>query len=194
MAPRRSHRSGSSPLAAVAAVLLLGLGPYENGETLAGQRGMPEDIGGVPEEKEFKEDALKLPPYPADTGLIEFKLRGASKNRYFIDRDSVSLGEDRVVRYSMVIKTPGGSTNVSYEGMRCKTSEFKVYAFGTRDGKWVEARDPKWKDVGSTASNFHYGLWVDYLCNSEAVNGNNVEDLIIALKGNAPYRSNTTKN
>jgi hypothetical protein len=194
MAPRRSHSSSSSPLAAVAAVLLLGLGSYESVETLAGQRGMPEDIGGVPEEKTFKEEALKLPPYPVDTGLIEFKLRGASKNRYFIDHNSVSLGEDRVVRYSMVIKTPGGSTNVSYEGMRCKTSEFKVYAFGTRDGKWVEARDPKWKDVGSTSLNFHYGLWVDYLCNSEAVNGNNAEDLIIALKGNAPYRSNTTKN
>ena len=183
-----------SRLAEAAALLLLGVALSGSGVALAAQRGMPEDIGGVPEEKAFKEDVLKLPPYPADAGLIEFKLRGASRNRYFIDHDSVSLGEDRVVRYSMVIKTPGGGTNVSYEGMRCKTSEFKVYAFGTRDGKWVEARDPKWKDVGATASNFHYGLWVDYLCNSEAVNGNNVEDLIIALKGNAPYRSNTTKN
>ncbi|HYJ19915.1 MAG TPA: CNP1-like family protein [Burkholderiales bacterium] len=160
----------------------------------AAERGMPEDIGGIPEQKEFKEDALTLPSYPGDASLIEFRLRGATKHLYFIDRDSLSLGEDRVVRYTIVIKTAGGSTNVSYEGMRCKTSEYKVYAFGTRDGKWVQARDPEWKAVGATAGNFHFGLWVDYLCNSESVNGNNVEDLVIALKGNAPYRSNTTKN
>lgn len=158
------------------------------------QRGMPEDIGGVPEVKEFTEDTIKLPPYPGEAGLIEFKLRGASRHRYFIDHDSISLGKDRVVRYSMVIKTAGGSTNVSYEGMRCKTSEYKVYAFGSPDGKWVEARGPKWSAVGSTAGNFHYGLWVDYLCASEAVNGSDAQDLIAVLKGKAPYQSNTTKN
>ncbi|HEX7813404.1 MAG TPA: CNP1-like family protein [Burkholderiales bacterium] len=180
-------------MSAVRAVVLLSL-LLGSGWVMGAQRGMPEDIGGVPEEKIFKEEALMLPPYPGETGLIEFELRGASKNRYFIDHDSVSLGEDRVVRYSMVIKTAGGATNVSYEGMRCKTSEYKVYAFGTRDGKWVEARDPKWKDVGLSASNFHYGLWVDYLCNSEAVNGSDAQDLIANLKGKAPYQSNTTKN
>ena len=165
-----------------------------SGLAISAERGMPEDIGGIPEEKPFKEDSLKLPPYPGDASLLEFRLRGATRNRYFIDRDSVSLGEDRVVRYAMVIKTASGSTNVSYEGMRCKTSEYKVYAFGTRDGKWVEARDPKWSAVGSTTGNFHFGLWADYLCDSEAVNGNSVADLIVALKGGAPYRSNTTKN
>jgi hypothetical protein len=169
--------------------LLLG-----SGLAISAERGMPEDIGGIPEEKQFTEDSLKLPSFPGDAGLLEFSLRGASRHRYFIDRDSMSLGEDRVVRYSMVIKTSGGSTNVSYEGMRCKTSEYKVYAFGTRDGKWVEAHEPKWSAVGSTAGNFHFGLWADYLCNSESVNGNDVQDLIAVLKGKAPYQSNTTKN
>jgi hypothetical protein len=160
----------------------------------AAQRGMPEDIGGVPEEKEFKEDAIKLPAFPPEAGLIEFRLRGPSRNRFFIDRDSLSLGEDRVVRYTMVIKTPGGATNVSYEGLRCKTSEYKVYAYGTTDGKWVAAREANWQSVGVSNSNSRFGRWVDYLCSSESVRGRNVADLVANLQGRSPYRSNTTKN
>jgi hypothetical protein len=184
-----NHLDASRLVAAV----LLGF-VLNGGGTLAAERGMPEDIGGVPEEKVFKEDALNLPPYPAEAALIEFRPRGYSKNRFYIDRDSVSLGADRVVRYTVVIKSASGVANVSYEGMRCKTSEYKMYAYGTRNGSWSNAREPKWQDVGSTAGNYHYSLWVDYLCDSEAVRGRNATDLIVNLKGNAPYRSNTTKN
>lgn len=183
MTLRPSHRSGSSGLAAAAAVLLLGFGLCDGGATLAAQRGMPEDIGGVPEEKEFKEDALNLPAYPDDAALIEFRPRGHSKNRFYVDRNSVSLGADWVVRYTTVIKSPSGVANVSYEGLRCKTSEYKVYAYGTRNGTWTSAREPKWQDVGSTTGNFRYSLWVDYLCDSEAVGGRNAKDLIARLKG-----------
>ena len=174
------------------AILLLGLALH-GGESLA-QRGMPEDIGGVPEEKAFKEDALHLPAYPDDATLIEFRPRGYWKNRFYIERNSISLGADWVVRYTLVIKSTSGVANVFYEGMRCKTSEYKVYAHGTRDGTWSNVREPKWQDVGSSAGNFHYSLWADYLCDSEAVRGRNAADLIVNLKGNAPYRSNTTKN
>ena len=86
---------------------------------------MPEDIGGVPEEKVFKEDALNLPAYPDDAALIEFRPRGHSKNRFYVDRNSVSLGADWVVRYTVVIKSPSGVANVSYEALRCKTSEIQ---------------------------------------------------------------------
>lgn len=181
MTLRHSHRSVSSRLAA--ALMMLGLVSHGGG-TLASQRGMPEDIGGVPEEKEFREDALNLPAYPDDAALIEFRPRGHSKNRFYIDGKSVTLGADWVVRFTTVIKSPSGVANVSYEGMRCKTSEYKVYAHGTRNGTWADAREPKWQDVGSTAGNFRYSLWVDYLCDSEAVGGRNAKDLVARLKGN----------
>jgi hypothetical protein len=177
-----SHRSGSSRLAA--AVLSLGLALYEGGGTAAdAQRGMPEDIGGVPAEKEFKEDALSLPAYPEDAALIEFRPRGNSKNRFYVDRNSVSLGADRVVRYTAVIKSSSGVANVSYEGLRCKTSEYKVYAYGTRNGTWTNAHESKWQDVGRANASYRYSLWVDYLCDSEAVGGRNAKDLIARLKG-----------
>ena len=103
---------------------------------------MPEDIGGVPEEKVFKEDALNLPAYPDDAALIEFRARGHSKNRFYVDRNSVSLGADRVVRYTAVIKSPSGAANVSYEALRCKTTEYKVYAYGTRKGTSTTQANP----------------------------------------------------
>ena len=164
-------------LAAVA-VLLTALFPV-----MAAERGMPEDVGGVPEEKEFIEDELKLPAPPDAAGLIEFRPRGSSKNRFYVDEGSLSLGADRVIRYALVIKSPSGVANVSYEGMRCKTAEYKVYAFGIRDGQWVKAQAPKWQPTGGTRSNFHYSLWVDYLCDSEAVGGRHAADLVARFKG-----------
>ena len=181
MTQQRSLLSGSSRLAA--SVLSLGLVLGGSGATLAWQRGNPENIGGVPEEKPFKEDALNLPGFPDDAALIEIRPRGRSKNRFYIDRNAVSLGADWVVRYTAVIKSPSGVANVSYEGMRCKTSEYKVYAYGTRDGTWANAREPKWQDVDGTSANFRYSLWVDYLCDSEAVGGRNAKELIVKLKG-----------
>ncbi len=158
--------------------LLLG-----SGLAIGAERGMPDDIGGIPEEKEFSEDKLKLPAPPGEAGLIEFRPRGNSKNRFYVDGDSLSLGADRVIRYALVIKSPSGVANVSYEGMRCKTGEYKVYAFGTRDGQWVTSQAPKWQPTGGTSSNFHYSLWVDYLCDSEAVGGRDAKDLVARLKG-----------
>jgi len=181
MTQQRSLLSGSSRLAA--SVLSLGLVLGGSGATLAWQRGNPENIGGVPEEKPFKEDALNRPAYPDDTALIEFRPRGNSKNRFYIDRNSVSLGADWVVRYTAVIKSPSGIANVSYEGLRCKTSEYKVYAYGTRSGTWTNAREPTWQDVGRIEANFRYSLWVDYLCDSEDVGGRNAKDLVARLKG-----------
>lgn len=175
-----SRRTGMSRRLALTVALLAMLAPALVG---AAQRGMPEDIGGVPEEKQFEEDRLKLPSPPQDSGLIEFRPRGSSNNRYYIDGNSVSLGADRVVRYTLVVKSPSGVANVSYEGLRCKTSEYKVYAYGTKSGEWTGARDPKWRPVGVSSSNFHYSLWVDYLCDSEAVGGRNARDLVARLRG-----------
>jgi hypothetical protein len=154
-----------------------------SGWATAAQRGMPEDIGGVPEEKEFKEDEIKLPPAPAEAALIEFTPRGAPRNRYFVDASSVTLGADWVIRYTVLVRSPSGAANVSYEALRCKTAEYKVYAYGARDGKWVKATAPAWQPVGSTTANFHFSLRLDYLCDSEAVNGRNARELVARLRG-----------
>jgi CNP1-like family len=156
------------------------------------QRGMTDDIGGIPEEKEFREIEVTLPPSPAESGLLAFQLRQNSANQFYIDRNSISIGPDRVVRFSAVIKSPSGALNTSYEGMRCKTSEYKVYAYGAENGEWMKAHDSQWRWIERSSANFRFTLYKDYFCDTEAIAGRNEKDLIANLKGN-PLNNVTDK-
>lgn len=59
-----------------------------------------------------------------------------SEFRFFVDAATLSVSDDGIVRYVLVARSPGGVDNVSLEGMRCATSEVRIYALG-RDGAWV---------------------------------------------------------
>jgi hypothetical protein len=157
------------------------------------QRGMTKDIGGVPEEKDFKEIESEFPAYPSDTGLLEFYTRQNSQNHFYVDPNALSIGADRVIRYSVVVKSPSGARTISYEGLRCKTSEYKIYGFGVTEGQWTKARSSEWRNVPKTASDFRFALYKDYFCDLEAINGRNTRDLIANLAGN-PLNNVTDKN
>ena len=168
----------------VLALVLAGCGGSSAQKAKPAQRGATTDIGGVPEEKAFKEIEVSLPKYPQDADLLEFLPRRNSANRFFIDRDSISIGEDRVVRYSTVIKSPSGAVNTSYEGLRCKTSEYKVYAFGNDSGEWAKVPDVQWRKIPRLSPDFRFALYKDYFCDIEAIAGNNEKDLVARLAGN----------
>jgi hypothetical protein len=97
--------------------------------------------------KAWKEIQAQIPPYPKDQNLVLVEAGGATPHRFYVDTASVSLGDDGIVRYTTVVKTAGGATNVSFEGMRCETREQKLYALGRSDGTWVRARKPEWQRV-----------------------------------------------
>jgi hypothetical protein len=177
----------------VLAVGLAGCGGSSAPKTKSPQRGMPEDIGGVVEEKEFKEIEVALPPYPEDSGLLVFLPRRNSENHFYIDRNSVSIGTDRVVRYSAMVKSPSGALTTSYEGMRCKTSEYKVYAFGIKPGEWTISHDAQWRKIPKASGDFRFALYKDYFCDLAAIAGRNEKDLIANLTGN-PLNNFTDKN
>jgi len=170
---------------AVLAVALGACGGSSAPKVKAQQRGMTDDVGGVPEEKEFKEIEVALPPYPEESGLLEFQLRRNSANRFYVDRNSISIGPDRVVRFSAVIKSASGALNTSYEGMRCKTSEYKVYAYGIKNGEWMKAHDSQWRWIERSSGDFRFALYKDYFCDIEAIAGRNEKDLVANLKGNS---------
>lgn len=167
-------------MAGVLAVLVLGASPGE----VAGQRGMTKDIGGVPEKKEFREIEVVLPAYPAQPDLLQFLPRRNSKNRYFIDRKSVSIGGDQVVRYSVVIKSSSDVENTSYEGIRCETSEFKTYAYGSKGSEWSKARNPQWRKIENSSADHRFTLSRDYFCDGEVVAGRRNTDLVANIRGN----------
>jgi len=149
------------------------------------QRGMPGGIGGGSQNKASEKiQASVLPPYPQDSALLEFLPRRKSAFHFYVDRNSLSIGADRVVRYSVVAKSPSGATTTSYEGMRCKTSEYKVYALGTDAGQWAKPREMAWHAIPRMTADFRFALYKDYFCDVEAIAGRNEKDLITNLKGN----------
>jgi hypothetical protein len=106
-------------------------------------------------EKPWVEIQGQLPSYPKSENLLEFDAGPASNNLHYVDSSSVSVGEDGVVRYSLVVKSPAGAMNVTYEGIRCQTNERKVYAYGRANNEtWAPATMGKWVDLENIKQNY----------------------------------------
>jgi len=115
--------------------------------------------------KPWQEIQVQLPGYPKEENLIEFVVSATNRNKHFIDFPSVSVGDDKVVRYTVVIHTQGGALNVSFEGMRCKTGERKIYATGRPNGEWARNRYARWGAIkGRDANSYHRELFYSYFC------------------------------
>jgi hypothetical protein len=121
------------------------------------------------ETKPWKELQAQLPAYPRPQDLILLEAGSETPHKFYIDAKSVSVGVDDVVRYTTVVKTAGGATNVTFEGMRCDTREQKLYALGRSDGSWGRARDPKWQRIVlRDLQPHHYVLYRDFFCPARA--------------------------
>ncbi len=115
--------------------------------------------------KTWREVSMQLPAAPKPDDLIEVKLDSSTRNRLFIDPASLSSGADGVVRYTAIIRTPGGAENVTFEGLRCETGERKLYAFGRAGGEWSRNRFAKWELIQARlAGGYHRELFFHYLC------------------------------
>ena len=132
--------------------------------------------------KPWAEMQAQLPAYPGDGTLLPIDVSAVTTHRFFVDEKSVSTGSDGVVRYTLVIKTSGGATNVSFEGIRCETREQKYYAIGRADGSWTRARDPRWRRIEFQHVNAHHlTLYGEYFCQGKFVRGNATQ-LVQALR------------
>lgn len=117
------------------------------------------------QDKSWSEVATQLPPYPQAGSLIPFNVSSATRNRHFVDADSVSVGADKVIRYTVVIEAAGGAKNVSFEGLRCESGERRLYAYGHPDGTWSKARNAGWEDIKfRSLLSYHKALYEDHFC------------------------------
>jgi hypothetical protein len=82
------------------------------------------------EERRLGELPLQLPAAPKGAELLEFDSGRRTTLRFFVDPASLTVGADGIVRFTVVIRGEGAASNVSYEAIRCKTRERKVYAYG----------------------------------------------------------------
>ncbi len=119
-----------------------------------------------PFNRRWEEKEIPLPAYPKDENLQEFYVGPTNPNHFLIDKTTLAVGEDGVVRYVLVVRTGGGATNVTFEGIRCETAEYKTYGLGRSDGSWVKARrGNEWKPIENKPINRHHAALVtEYFC------------------------------
>lgn len=117
------------------------------------------------QDKPWVEVAAQLPVYPKPENLLPFSVSSATSNRFFVDAASISVGEDRVVRYTVVIEATGGARNVSFEGLRCESGERRLYAYGHPDGTWSKARNAGWEAIKfRSLLSYQKALFEDHFC------------------------------
>ena len=135
---------------------------------MAQQASMPKDNPGFEEEAPPQElKGVEPPAFPRQENLLEYYVGPATANNYFIDASTLSVGDDGIVRYVLVVKAAGGATNVSFEGINCKELAWKHYATGRSDGTWVKSRAKRneWQPIENKPVNRHHAaLSRDYFC------------------------------
>lgn len=111
---------------------------------------------------------VELPTFPRPENLVEFYVSPVATNQYLIDTSTLSVGADGVVRYVLVVKTSGGATNVSFEGINCRELSWKHYASGNTDkGVWTRSRAARieWRRIENKPVNRHHAaLSRDFFC------------------------------
>lgn len=96
---------------------------------------------------DWQEDAP--PPAPAYDAarLIEIEMPRTSSIKLGIDPKTITVNvQTGVARYVVVARGPS-AVNASYEGIRCATGQYRVYARKVQDGPWQDESDSKWKDM-----------------------------------------------
>lgn len=113
----------------------------------------------------WKEGEHALPAALDRNGLRELAIDDASRNRFLVDEHSLSVGDDGVVRYVLVVRTAGGAENVTFEGIRCEIGGWRIYATGRADGRWSRVPEGAWLPIVDTSYNrARAALAKDYFC------------------------------
>jgi len=139
------------------------------------------------ESKQWQEIEVSLPTAPRQETLLPFYVSAATENQFFIDGATLSVGRDGVVRYVLLVLTPLGARNVTYEGMRCETRERRIYASGRQDGSWSKARKNEWVRIQDAYANRqHAALFLEYFCPVGNIVQNAAEARDALIKGLHP--------
>jgi hypothetical protein len=118
--------------------------------------------------KESYEKRVAAPPLERSR-LVEVKLDMSANTdfRYYVDWGSVSALEDRIVRYVLVARSASGAENVSFEGIRCQSREYRVYAVGKPEGGWA-GRPAEWRPIPRQWNSSQATLARHYFCPGRA--------------------------
>lgn len=139
----------------------------------------------------WTEALTRLPPLPADSDLIEFRLDGTQGSfRYFIDGKNLSVGPDEVVRYTLVARSDTGTRNLSLEGIRCTPQgQYRVFAYGSGSGFTPVNED--WQGITPDTERYRVELWRHHVCAPRVFKPRPLKDIKRSLQGRIAPRQNS---
>ena len=101
---------------------------------------------------DWKEDEVPPPPAYRTSRLIDIEMPRSATVRMGIDPDTIRINHDTgIVRYVVVARGPS-AVNATYEGIRCATGEFRIYARQVQGNPWTPNSDSSWKSMRGQSS------------------------------------------
>lgn len=101
---------------------------------------------------DWKEDSVPPPPAYSTGRLIDIEMPRGSTVRMGIDPDTISINhQSGIVRYVVVARGPS-AVNANYEGIRCATGEYRVYARQVQGSAWSPSGENDWKSMRGQTS------------------------------------------
>ena len=101
---------------------------------------------------DWKEDTVPPPPSYSVSGLVEIEMPRTAAVKIGLDPKTITLNQATgIVRYVVVARGPS-AVNASYEGIRCATGEFRIYARQVQGGEWTPNSDNAWKPMQGQSS------------------------------------------
>jgi len=132
---------------------------------------------------DWKELDAATPPAFEAQRVILLDMPKHLTTRVGVDPDTLQIGSDGIVRYVVVMQSPSGSVNASYEGLRCLTGEVKVYARHGSSAKWTPVAKPEWRPLNSNQPSPHaLALARQGVCDGRSAPAVSVSKIISNLK------------
>jgi hypothetical protein len=110
-----------------------------------------------------------LPPLPSEANLLPFNVSENTPLKFAVDKNSLSVGSDGVIRYTVVVTSPAGARNVNYEGIRCDNYTWRLYAGINEDQTaWDRTVANDFQRIENGELNaYHAALYQDYFCSNK---------------------------
>ena len=113
------------------------------------------------------ETAVLAMPRPEDLSPVDLDQMPPGLE-LLIDKSRITVNlDDKVVRAWLWVRSEAGAQSGTFEGFRCATREYKVYAYANprRDPPVSKAKNPRWKAVPKIpGGNYRAELLKYYFC------------------------------
>ena len=118
-----------------------------------------------------EESALTLPKVSPKDAFSLYQTNNRSGFKFYVDISTVQISDNDVVRMTLLAVSPKGSNNLTHEGFRCSTGEYKLYATAwSFNSDWMPMKNPLWLVTNKkTPSRYRYDLLESYICSGRII-------------------------